>query len=395
MAIKFYVDQSLLIKDRVVTPIPIVEAQLLDLDESIKCVRYGKAYSAFRLTESLDAAEFEVFPYDLRTCHEEGLLGKLFDRQADTLRRGKRLVLFAYNDECLARHFHRSNLVTFANLGYRSTRGENEFCYPWFIDDPLPTHRDGDLPIKQKGEKALVGFCGRGAVTPSRYGWQLLRNTIRTLKSWTRLEPYAPPRIASEVAFRSSILQKLSKSALIESRFLLRSKFLAGISRTPIVRDDLYHPVRLDFFNNIFDTDYTVCVRGASNWSMRLYETMSCGRIPVFIDTDSILPFDFNQEWKDYVVWIKESEIRYADQIIADFHSSISSSDFVDLQKTIRKFWIERLSRDGFYAHFAEHFPAPNPASNFASQSLSREQVTDSSCALMAKGNLKPTFPQK
>jgi len=43
--------------------------------------------------------------------------------------------------------------------------------------------------------------------------------------------------------------------------------------------------------------------------SYRLYEALCCGRIPVFIDTDCVLPYDFMIDWKKYFVWVDQSEL--------------------------------------------------------------------------------------
>ena len=73
----------------------------------------------------------------------------------------------------------------------------------------------------------------------------------------------------------------------LTTNYILRSKYRAGVSR----EKDPFHPSRLEFVNNILGSDYTVCMRGGGNFSVRFYETLSLGRIPVFIDTDCLLPW--------------------------------------------------------------------------------------------------------
>ncbi len=121
-------------------------------------------------------------------------------------------------------------------------------------------------------------------------------------------------------------------------------------------RDDPWHPTNVEFVNNIFNTDYTVCIRGGGNFSKRLYETLCCGRIPIFVDTDSVLPYDFAVDWKRYCVWIDRSEVPHIAEKVAGFHAGLSPNDFEDLQRECRKLWQDRLSRQGFFDHFHEHF---------------------------------------
>jgi len=67
--------------------------------------------------------------------------------------------------------------------------------------------------------------------------------------------------------------------------------------------------MRLEFLQNMIGSDYVFCCRGAGNFSYRLYEALCCGRIPVFIDTDCVLPYDFMIDWKKYFVWVDQSEL--------------------------------------------------------------------------------------
>jgi hypothetical protein len=44
----------------------------------------------------------------------------------------------------------------------------------------------------------------------------------------------------------------------------------------------------------------------------------------VFIDSDCILPYDFELDWKKYCVWIKEDEIPVIADKIMEFHEKFS-----------------------------------------------------------------------
>ena len=100
--------------------------------------------------------------------------------------------------------------------------------------------------------------------------------------------------------------------------------------------------------------------RGTGNFSMRFYETLCLGRIPIFVDTDCVLPYDFSLDWKQHCVWIDRSEIPFIAEKVADFHAALSPDDFIDLQRGNRELWEERLSTEGFYSHFYEHLGVLN-----------------------------------
>ena len=76
-----------------------------------------------------------------------------------------------------------------------------------------------------------------------------------------------------------------------------------------------------------------MCQRGG-NFSYRFYETLSCGRIPVFVDTDCVLPADDLVDWQKICVWVDESELDEISDRVAGFHSALSPSDFTEMQAT-------------------------------------------------------------
>jgi len=120
-------------------------------------------------------------------------------------------------------------------------------------------------------------------------------------------------------------------------------------------KKDPFHRTRLEYVNNLLASDYVVCMRGAGNFSVRFYEALSLGKIPVFIDSDCILPYDFAVHYRDYCVWVPYEERHGAARIVAQFHARLSPAEFTARQEQCRALWVNRLSRDGFYSHFREH----------------------------------------
>jgi hypothetical protein len=100
---------------------------------------------------------------------------------------------------------------------------------------------------------------------------------------------------------------------------------------------------------SLFENDYTVCIRGAGNYSYRLYETLAAGRIPLFINTRCVLPFEDEIDWRQHCLWIEEEDINHAGEIVADFHRRISPQRFEEVQIANRRIWDERLSALGFW----------------------------------------------
>src|SRR5690606_31539385 len=118
---------------------------------------------------------------------------------------------------------------------------------------------------------------------------------------------------------RALMLKKLERSAYVATNFIYRQLYRAGVKNN---KDS--HQTTMDFYNNLKDSDYVVCVRGAGNFSVRLYETLAMGRIPVFIDTDCALPLENSIDWKKHTVWIEYAERNRVAEKVKEFHGSLS-----------------------------------------------------------------------
>ena len=98
--------------------------------------------------------------------------------------------------------------------------------------------------------------------------------------------------------------------------------------------------------------DYTFCYRGAANYSLRFYESLCLGRIPLFINTDCKLPFEDQINWRDICIWVDVSELSRIGDIIMTFHHSMTKNKFIEKQVYCRELWLKYFSKQGFYSQF-------------------------------------------
>jgi hypothetical protein len=133
----------------------------------------------------------------------------------------------------------------------------------------------------------------------------------------------------------------------VDTNFILRKKYRAGVTE----KKDT-HQTTLEFYDNLRDSDYVVCVRGAGNFSVRFYETLAMGRIPILIDTECALPLEDKLNWQNHIVRVPYSERHRATEKVSQFHHSLSESDFLALQQANRDLWCERLTLQGFFKSF-------------------------------------------
>lgn len=219
----------------------------------------------------------------------------------------KKLLCF-YNDDnelstCLPDnvHVYRTSLI-------KQKRKQNEYSMPaWSCDFTDLV----DIVYREKGISPVVGFCG--AIThDSRY------HVIETLK----------------------------ENINIEKHFKIRDSFWGGSIHNKFLRDE--------YVQHMSESDFILCCRGAGNFSYRLYECLSLGRIPIIINTDVVLPCDDIINWQDLGIWI--DDITNINDIINKFWSKLTYYDYSKKQKTCRSIYEKFLSPEGFARYLSNKY---------------------------------------
>jgi hypothetical protein len=318
---------------------------------------YGARAACFVEAETPEAADFCILPlawnYYLDR-HRIHLAGQAVDRIHGA---GRPAVIMSLGDFTADIPFRNS--ILFERSSYRSRRHQNGNLVnsiPAFIDDFLATYCGGKLGIRRKTETPVVGFCGQAGKNDPTFAYRRLRNSFQKNAYRLHLRKWEPAPFET-TRFRRQILDLAAADPRIRTNYLLRKKYRAGYAAG--IKDP-HHPTRLEFVRNILDSDYTVCMRGGGNFSVRLYETLCLGRIPVFVDTDCLLPYDQAIDYRKYGVWIDAPDIPRIGEKIYSFHKSLSAARFEELQHSCRELWLDRLSINGFYSHFHEHFEKPD-----------------------------------
>jgi hypothetical protein len=316
--------------------------------------------SLFTLTE-LDEADLAVLPMpweDIQHDPPAQELAAAFLRLARDA--GKPVAVFFTHDS--AAPLPLDDVVIWRTSLNRSRQRPLEFASPSWIEDVGATHAAANQPWRPKQPTPVVGFCGyagplgpQGA--PGRLG--------RPLNYWSkRIRQSLGHALGVRATFeaRTRALTALARSRRVTTNFVFRDRYLGPQAIKQATSDaELAHQLRDEFVTNIVSSDYVVCARGGGNYSRRLYETLSCGRIPIFINTDCVLPYDFELDWREFCVWIEADEIDDIGDIVADFHRSLSPDAFLALQQECRRIWQEMLSPEGFFANLERH-PVPRLA---------------------------------
>lgn len=327
--VKFYSDMRFLPQgQRHITPLAPFWG--ITKDDAIEEGRFTRLYdtvSEFISLAPLDDADAVLLPFD----YIPGGHPYAHEMAEIAATAGKPILLFFGQDS--TEEINVNNSIIFRTSFYKSTRKKNEFAMPAFCVDFIERYLDSRIPLKRKADKPAVAFCGSVATDPS--------NT------------------------RGRSLEALAKSPLVNTSFVVRDGFWGSISE-----DSAREVTREEYVQNMVDADYVLCTRGTGNFSFRLYETLSCGRIPVFVDTDAVLPFEEFIDWKKYCVWVDQSEVDQIAQKVADFHASLTPEEFYDMQYNCRMLWEQWLSPHGFYSNLWRYLPVSEKKQSPASSPL-------------------------
>jgi hypothetical protein len=281
------------------------------------------------------------------------LAGELAEKAA---RMGKPVAVFFIDDnETLTVPLH--NAYTFRPSLVGSRRGPHEFAIPvWINEDVIESSLGGELPLRQKSHRPVVGFCGNPG--PNAVGVRSkLRRHLATIPAASRTAARLGVTLEAQhdSRARALALYALSRSSGLRTNFLMRDGWFNRAFENG-VNESLLRQSREEFFDNIINSDYVLCARRTGNYSIRFYETLSCGRIPILVNTDCVLPYEEWIDWKRYCVWVEESELPNIADKVLEFHERLSPSEFEELQRECRRLWVQWLSPHGFFKNFHRHF---------------------------------------
>ena len=324
--------------------------------------KYGPRHLELTALEEADVAVFPIsYPLDGLSPQMEAAVAE-FARKVEKV--GKRTLVFTGSDHDII-DFKLPRPIVFHKSLYASRRRPFEFGITEYTEDLVARSGLSEPAWRHKSARPSIGFCG--FAPPLGLAW-----SVPKVKAWMRLLlNYAgqmrrrPSRSAH--SYRARALLGLLRQKKVATDFLIRNKFaFAGIygQLQPGGTPEAAEVMRAEYIDNILRNDYNLCVRGIANDSIRLFETLCCGRVPVLVNTDCVLPYDANIDWKKHVVWVEERDIDKIAEIVAVFHEKLSEQEFIELQKSNRELWKEYLSPLGFIKNIHLCVEQANEAEN-------------------------------
>ena len=304
--------------------------------------------SQYKLVDQMEEALVVIVPLDLHEYFRRKQQKKLFDYIDIALALGKKVWVYTAGDYGLS--INRP-VYTFRLSGFDSNMDKYSFVLPSFIEDPYNNLQDNFEPIR-KPLIPKIGFVGHASNSVSKRIKELLVFFLHNYKRFTKklftdYQSFYPSSIK-----RYKLLDLLSKNDQIETEFIFRNKYRAGVKTL-----EEKQQTTEDFLKNIVSNPYIFCLRGAGNYSVRFYETLAMGRIPFVIDTDFRLPLDQQINWERHCIIVTEKNMSGA---LIDFHQKISAADFEKMQVNNRNLWLQSLNRESYFKEIATLFKEKN-----------------------------------
>jgi hypothetical protein len=144
---------------------------------------------------------------------------------------------------------------------------------------------------------------------------------------------------------RAKILHHVEKSSLVKTNFLKRERYRGGAKNQ---EDHL--KMELEFFQNIYENLFTVCIRGFGNYSVRFFQTLAMGRIPVVIETDSVLPYESQIQYKNISIQVPYRDRFLIDQYILYFLKNHTFEEIAAMQMEYRTVWLKYFQKPGYFS---------------------------------------------
>lgn len=276
---------------------------------------------AFEMVPLINA-DFAVLPFDYESEYFEH--AKSFVELAAAS--GKKTIVIFKGDE--SEDIALENIIVFRHSTYSIGKPPGVYTLPAWSEDFVARYLNFQLPIRKWSEQPVVGFCGQ--------------------------------KIKEQSHPRNVALDFLQADRRLQANFRILEGYQAGLTPSSPVEEHL--KARLDFVDNMRSCDYAFCSRGAGNYSYRLFEALSMGRIPLFLDTFCVLPFNSIISWKDHLVWVDIYDIQHIGQRLLDFNSSIGQKNFRQMQIENRRLWERYLNPLGFYFKLHEFLTDSQPS---------------------------------
>jgi len=306
--------------------------------------KYKYSGEDYEFVKNIADADYVLVP------HPPGLFRKFnnekFEKILAEARAAKKLILIEGSGD-IELPMVGEDLVLLRQSQYRYSVKPNEITVPLPADDLLETYFGGKLAARQKQTKPSVGFAGWATLSLKQRTKTYIKFLPTYITSFFHHERRAEKK---GVLFREQILNILQRAQGITTNFLGRKSYAGN----PITVSGSMDESRREFVENLNGSDYALCVRGDGNSSIRFYEALSLGRIPLFFDTACVLPLEHLIDYKKFCVFVDHPDVKKIGVKLLEFHKNCSLEEFELMQVRAREAYEKYLRPDVFPKYLAQ-----------------------------------------
>lgn len=298
----------------------------------------------FTLVDSIAECDYVLMPYSYdRLMMANPSKISMIAEEAQAA--GKPLLIDGAGD--IERPIAIPNSVILRVSQYRYAVQQNEITIPFAAEDLLASYYEGVFTPRKKQDMPSVGFTGWSALSFMARMKLLVKELPITLAA--RIDPKRGAEHKG-LLFRARALHALSNTKGVVANFIARATYSGHIKTIEGNVDE----TRRAFVENLAGSDYALIVRGDANSSIRFYEALSMGRIPLFLDTACVLPLEDRINYKDFCVFVDWRDTNRIGEKLLEFHRALSPERFTDMQRKAREAFAEYLRQDSFSRHLAD-----------------------------------------
>jgi hypothetical protein len=291
----------------------------------------------YRIVSVIEEADIVIVPVQIDFFFKNKKGAWLYDFIDEAIRLKKKVWVYSSGDFGITLN---RDVYTFRLGGFDSKLDDKTVIVPALIMDPYIELKK-DFCSLAKPLLPTVGFVGNANGSLVKWCKEFAVHFIHNLKRkieyvFADNQSFYPSSIK-----RHQFLSTLQSNDKINTNFIFRKKYRAG-AKTEREKKR----TTLEFFENIYASPYTFCLRGTGNFSIRFFETLAMGRIPLVIDTDIRLPLPTIIPWEKHCVLATEKD--FVEQLIR-FHTTISEKDFEQMQINNRNLWLNYLNREAYF----------------------------------------------
>lgn len=284
-------------------------------------------------------ADIFIYPIDINGPFKRGTSAEVLHTLSDWKLYKKPIWMYTSGDYGIT--LNDPEVTQFRFGGFASKFPSQTEVMPAFIQDPYGTQEVAPFYLP-KPEIPKIGFVGFSSKNIKILGKAYAATIYGNLKRLFGKEPTDQQPMYPAAYLRKHYLNRLERNPEIVTTFIHRGQYRAGAT-SPEKRKE----TTTAFFTNIFNAPYTLCVRGAGNFSVRFYEVLASGRIPLVIDTDVKFPLENIIDWKEHVVIVPASKSIVL--TLQQWHEATASKEFEAIQKRNRVLWESHLTRESYF----------------------------------------------